>query len=376
MLTRMMTSRRKPWKTLALIALFLAAFLPRAVYPVSRPVQWYERSYRFVEAVLAGRWGETVLSEHPGVSAMWLVGLVQHGWYGLQQALGRSPAHPLDIAGRPFATEVAVSVVPLALAIAAGVMAAWWLLRELFGEEVAWAGAGLLALDPFHIAISKVVHIDALLSVLMLLSALTLLVYLKRREEGEHGFGVDRTGLPEPVRSGCRRREESGWLVASGVLGGLAFLTKSPSYFLVPFVGLGLLVAGRRKRLVQGYVVPAVVWGAAAAVTYVALWPAMWVEPKATLATVLGWVSLNVGRAHPQPLYYLGELVQEDPGLGYYGVTLLVKTTAVSLPLLAVGLVSPLASMWRRERRWLGMVVAYLVFFVVQMGMGAKKMPR
>jgi 4-amino-4-deoxy-L-arabinose transferase-like glycosyltransferase len=356
-----MMARRRPWKPILLLALFLAAFVPRALYPVSRPLQWYERSFRFVDAVLHGQWADTVVSEHPGVTSMWLIGLAQHGSYALRQALGGSPPHPLDIDGRAFQTEVVVSILPLALAIAGSVLLTWWLLKCLFGEKAAWAGAGLMALDPFHIAISKVVHVDALLSVLMILSALTLLVYLRRSEA---------SGERRPFWSSHRL------LVASGVLAGFAFLTKSPAYFLVPFLGLSLLAGRGRARLWKGYLVPGLIWSAAAAVTYVALWPAMWVQPGQTLATVIGGVFKHTGQAHPQPLYYLGELVTEDPGPGFYGVTLLVKTTVLSLPLLIVGLVGPLTATWRRERRSLGLLIAYLVFFFIQMGLGAKKAPR
>ena len=345
-----------------LLVLFLAAFIPRAVYPVSRPLQWYERSFRFIDAVFHGQWADTVVSEHPGVTPMVLIGSAQHAYYALLRVLGTSPPHPLDIAGRAFRAEVAVSILPLALAIALGVLVIWWLLRELFGEAVAWAGAGLLALDPFHIAISKVVHVDALLSVLMILSALTLLLYLRREEADGQG----------------RYR----WLLASGVLAGLAFLTKSPAYFLVPFLGLSLLVMRGRARLVQGYLVPALLWTGAAAATYVALWPAMWVQPGQTLATVFAGILKHTGRAHPQPLYFLGELTTEDPGPGFYALTLLVKTTVLSLPLFVAGLAAPLRmypsafARWRRERRLLGLVIAYGVFFFVQMSLGAKKDPR
>jgi len=102
----------------------------------------------------------------------------------------------------------------------------------------------------------------------------------------------------------------------------------------------------------------------------------MWVQPGQTLATVVGGVLKHAGRAHPQPLYYLGELTTEDPGLGFYGVVLLVKTTVLSLPLFVIGLVGLWTAMWRRERRSLGLLIAYLAFFFVQMGLGAKKAPR
>jgi hypothetical protein len=117
-------------------------------------------------------------------------------------------------------------------------------------------------------------------------------------------------------------------------------------------------------------------WVGAAAVTYFVCWPAMWVQPRQALATVIGGVIKHAGRAHPQPLYYLGRLVSEDPGAGYYLVSVLVKTTALSLPLFAVGLISPLTATWRRERTTIGLLIAYAAFFFIQMSLGAKKAPR
>ena len=134
-------------------------------------------------------------------------------------------------------------------------------------------------------------------------------------------------------------------------------------------------MAPRRARVVQDHLVPVLLWAGAAAAVYVLLWPAMWVQPGQTLATVIGGVFKYTSRACPQPLYYLGELTTEDPGLGFYGVALLVKTTALSLPLFVIGLGGPLTAMWRRERRSLGLMVAYFAFFFVQMGLGVKKAP-
>ncbi|NIV31561.1 MAG: hypothetical protein GWN58_19365, partial [Anaerolineae bacterium] len=58
------------WVIPALI--FLLAFLPRAIYPVSRPMQWYDRAIRFSDALLGRDWAATYQSYHPGVTTMWL----------------------------------------------------------------------------------------------------------------------------------------------------------------------------------------------------------------------------------------------------------------------------------------------------------------
>jgi hypothetical protein len=110
-----------------------------------------------------------------------------------------------------------------------------------------------------------------------------------------------------------------------------------------------------------------------ASAVYVLLWPAMWVQPGPTLATVFAGVLKHAGRAHPQPIYYLGELTTEDPGPGFYALTVLAKTTLLSLPLALVGTLASLTRGWRRERHVLWLVAAYGLFFFVQMSLGAKK---
>jgi len=59
-------------------------------------------------------------------------------------------------------------------------------------------------------------------------------------------------------------------------------------------------------RLFHEWLVPFCMWVGIAAVVYVALWPAMWVQPGKTLATVFAGILKHAGRAHPQPIYYLG----------------------------------------------------------------------
>lgn len=63
-----------------LVCLFLLAFVPRALYPVSRSLQWYFRSSEFIQAILQGDWAGTLLAEHPGVTVMWLAGAALWAW--------------------------------------------------------------------------------------------------------------------------------------------------------------------------------------------------------------------------------------------------------------------------------------------------------
>ena len=88
------------------------------------------------------------------------------------------------------------------------------MLSRITGRKVAFIGSCLLALDPFYITHSKVLHVDGLLATFMFVSTLFLFSYLYRAQ----------------------------WLdlIFSGVFAGLSFLTKSPSLFIVPYAILAL----------------------------------------------------------------------------------------------------------------------------------------
>ena len=55
--------------------LFISALLPRLFaigrYITPDELNWIHRSVRFREALLAGRWAETLVSGHPGVTTTW-----------------------------------------------------------------------------------------------------------------------------------------------------------------------------------------------------------------------------------------------------------------------------------------------------------------
>jgi len=345
--------RFRRYERWALVGLFLLAFVPRAVYPVSRPLQWYFRSAQFFQAILNGDWAGTLFSEHPGVTVMWLSGAALWGWYGLQSLLGLNPPTPLETQGYAFADRVAVGVAPLALVVSLGILWGWRLLRRLFGRRVAWIASVLWAIDPFFLANSKALHLDATLSTLMMLAALWMLIYLRER----------------------RRRQ----LVVSGILGGLAISTKISAVFLLPFLASCLLVGWflgdsksripRLKSAIGGLFL----WGIVAAVIFFALWPAMWTRPGASLDLVIRQgVLLHTGGPRDQPLFYRGTLSVQDPGPGFYLDTLLFRTTFLTLPFALVGLLA----MWRQrreERVSLLLLLDFLLFFFIQMSLGGWK---
>jgi len=305
---------------------------------------------------MEGDWAGTLFSEHPGVTVMWLSGSALWGWYGLQSLLGLHPPTPLETEGYAFADRVAVGVVPLAALVSLGIVWGWFLLRRLFGTRVAWTATVLWAVDPFHLTNSKVLHLDATLSILMMLSALWMLIYVR-----EH-----------TVKS----------LVVSAVLGGLALLTKIAALFLVPFLGLCLLtdwLSSLRSSpsLLQG-LRPALshflLWLLIAVVLYVLLWPVMWAQPRATVEQVVQQgIVRKISRAHSLPRFHRGRLMIGDPGSLYYLDTLLFRTTFLTLPYFFVGIAAAVRG--REKRSWF-LLGAFAVFYFIQMTLASRKESR
>jgi hypothetical protein len=289
---------------------------------------WYERAVHFGDALLAQDWGATYQSYHPGVTTMWLagIGLKLFAWgRGLSsdQLLGLEPTRPGTVND-----AISAGVIPMALVIALCITLSYPLLSRIARRKVAFAGSFLLALDPFHLGYSKVLHVDALLATFMFTSTLFLLSYLGRAR----------------------------WLdlVLSGTFAGLAFLSKSPSLFLIPYTALlvgtdrlaAALGAGGEARAGRGQwlhrlwdiVRPLLIWGGVAAVIFVVLWPAMWVKPFDTLYWMVRGVDYHVEIAHPHPIFFNGQATLEDPGLPFYLATIALKTTLVTLPMVGAAL--------------------------------------
>jgi len=328
---------------------------------------WYYRAVHFSDALLARDWMDTYQSYHPGVTTMWLaaLGLKLFAWQrGLSSAqlLRVEPTQPGAIED-----AVAAGVVPLALAVAMCVALSYVLLRRIVGHKAALVSSLLLALDPFHITHSKVLHVDALLATFMFISVLFLFNYLRR----------------------------SRWLdlVLGGVFAGLAFSTKSPSLFLVPYaalvVGIDRLTplwpGSKTQPKGSGWGRPLwkctralLIWGAVAALVFVALWPAMWVEPAVALGRMRERVTFHVETRHYNPVFFNGQITFEDPGLPFYLATMAWKSTLITLPMACTALAVALLRL-RRDRtnnKIVGLLAVYVICFTLQMGLSARKEPR
>ncbi|MCP4426051.1 MAG: phospholipid carrier-dependent glycosyltransferase [Chloroflexi bacterium] len=344
--------------------LFLTALLPRVINFTGRTAMWHHRSIAFIKAISERDWSATMLATHPGVPTMWLGGLAH--WFGT--------VFITDF-NRQILQQMTVEIIPFGLIISLLILLAHNLLRLIFDRQIAAVAALLLALDPFHITLSRTLHVDALMSVFAMISALYMLM------------------LFAPSLSGSDRWR---YILLSGIFAGLAILTKSPAYFLLPYFLLclfvwqgALLLASKNSAMTplfkwQNWRQPTLtigrtflVWLLALVIIYFILWPAMWLQPVEALASSFNRTYHHVSSPHPNPIFFLGQTAIRDPGLLFYPVNILIKTTIVTLPFFIVGL-SLLFNrrLERRQRIPLWLMVAFILFFIVQMSLGDKKSTR
>ncbi len=338
-------------------ALFILALGPRVLsldaFLTPDEFLWVYRSVHFFAALVSGNLGSTFITGHPGVTTMW-TGVLGLSLKYLAEGSGRPalltflravPVDPLDVSYIPAVR------IPTALITAAFVVALYFLTRELFDSRIALLAAILLALEPFHLALSRVMHHDALVTACMTISLLGAMIALRRRS--------------------------FRYLVFSGCLAGLAFLTKSVALFLIPFVGLFTIVDQRRIRpLVKTWLV----WVGAASVTCVAFWPAMWVAPLAVIRGVWATAAFYASTPHDRGSFFWGHF-RPDPGGTFYLVNGLFRLT----PLVLLGLGGALIGLLGHRRTTKDelskksnvlTLVVYVVLFTAFLTVGDKKLER
>ena len=350
------SSLRGAWLPQA-AGLFIIAWVPRLLrlgaFITWDELMWVYRSVQFSRALFSGDWVATFCTGHPGVVTTWLGALgigVQRILLGVPSAaewlwVVQLPAlDPRDaVALQRLAPLLVAAKLPLTLVTALSVVGCWALARRIMGSHVALLGGLLLALDPFFLGLSRVLHLDALLASFMALGLLSLLVY---------------------VRCSCQRR----WLFLSAFTTGLAALTKTPALFLLP-LGAILLLVFRRGRACDP-----LVWGGLVMGTYIALWPAMWVAPLDTLSGVLDKAFGYAAQAEETAHFFRGVAVT-DPGPLFYPLAFLFRAS----PLMLIGLLASPLVWWRRRggRRWVWTIlVSYALLYGLAIGQGAKKFDR
>lgn len=322
---------------------------------------WITRGISFGVALKELNFSGTVLAGHPGVPAMWL------------SALGAGLTNIFrGVALIGFSGDFGQLLYPDQLLFAlVGVITipvSFLLLKRLFGLRIAFLASLLIALDPFLIAHSRIIHVDALLFNFVYLAILLFLVYLKT--DAEKTPDETSTGfLSGGFLSGSNRA-----LLGSGAMAGLAILTKTPSIILIPFVLVIFFVLKKNWR-------DFLIWIAALGLIMFALWPALWVDPIAAVSHVIERNQIAIGESHHSgtyelnPTYYFESLVfyLTPITLFFLGIALLVLLFEIR-EMILIGLRDYIKS--KPREFYVVLTLGFILILLAVMTIGAKKSHR
>ncbi len=269
-------------------------------------------------------WGCTFQAPFPAVSVMWMgsLGLLTHYWQTIEIT-------GIDL--RTFLDNSSVEkslIAPIRLPITIlntlFIPFYYILVRRLLSNQVALIATLLVALHPFHIALSRILHHDALTTTFMIPVVLILIGY-------------------------WFKQWSRYWLLLAGVLTGFALLTKPVTWFILPYtIVLGGLIlyhywyheVWQGWRDVWRLVGEMTLLGCIAILIFVVFFPAMWVAPLNVIYDIYQ-ESMGLAQAGHKH-YFLGQ-ISGNPGPLFYPVGWLLRSS----PLEIIGLLALLVAMCR-----------------------------
>lgn len=339
------------------VAIFCSALLPRLGalerYVTPDELRWVDRSIHFAAAVSRGEWAATMQSGHPGVMTMWLGSLGMELRHGLPptSTAAYDPHNPVLM--RQLAHYLTAARLPVIWVVALNLVGLFLLLDRLIARRTAFLAAGLIALDPFAVALGSILHVDMLMTTFSL-NALAALGLAMQRERATR------------------------WFVLSGLLGGLAMLSKSPAIVLSVAAFVVVAVDGlRQRRPVWQVIRRLLIWGISAALIFFLLYPAMWAAPVQTVLRMRTTAENFSETAHA--VNFFNGSNARDPGPSFYPIVLAFRST----PIWWLGLIAAALLIVRtkseHDRRLRSSAWIYGVFALLFIGvitLGAKKLDR
>lgn len=358
--------------------LFFAAFLPRLVavgrYVTPDELIWVFRSVQFRQALLTGQWLDTLTAGHPGVITTWL------GSLGISLQLWLRPS---DLPAYQWITHLAwfapenspmfsqlnsfltCGRLLVAAVNSAGVVLAFVLIRRLYGRFPASLIALWLALDPFMVGLSGLLHVDGLMTTFATLSLLALALTMT----DHHG----------------RLRRAMAWAALSGIMAGLAILSKSPALLLAPVAALFLFLSMFSNRQTpfkwRGGLVVAqgATWVMSCLLLIIALFPALWTSPFQVAEKMSSTSTRHLEEAL-RPSFFWGQTAYEHGPL-FYPVTLSFRLSPVVLCGLILAFLLIIRALKQRNtppwNTWAAWAfIAWPLLFLVSISLAAKKFDR
>ena len=311
--------------------------------------KWKTRIYDFGEGVFTLNFDKTLQKYHPGVTLMWIgtVAVKAHNFY-YEDIVNIDPVkNEIDFVFNLHRFQKFFIILVLGLTFSV----VFSYLNKMFGVLYASIFTIFMNLEPFYYALSRVVHLEALLTAFMLCSFIIFYYYIfyDRRYK---------------------------YLILSAILGGLAVLTKTSSIYIFLFVGLMLLIdLVARKTSFKKISIELSMWVLIFLLTIFSLWPALWTNTLETILTLYrGIFSIGVEEGHSQ--IFFGQLM-DDPGALFYPLVLLFKSSIYLIPFSIITTYHLLKSKPDRNlRTFLIYTLLFSGFYFLMISLPTKKLDR
>lgn len=269
-------------KRFALAVLLLALIAPSRLIAADRPVTvdepwWLISGSNYYYALSHRDFANTLYDYHPAVTTSWMVAVAMSAYFPEYRGFGqgyfdvRKPKFEEFLRGnsKESLDLLRYSRRVQSILILFFALIGFFLLCQLMDYRLAFLSIGLAMTAPFYLGHSRLLNHEGMLAIFAIVSLIGFHVYLEKGNK-------------------------AAALLISGVAFGLAQLTKSASILLAVPAGLMLVVGLFRgaERTPESKVLDAIkkiaMWLGVAALTYILLWPGMWVDPARMLREVYG----------------------------------------------------------------------------------------
>jgi hypothetical protein len=273
--------RKKTADIAIYIVLVIALLAPRlpmigSFVTLDEPA-WLSQGANFYYALGQREFENTVYEYQPAVTTMWIISAAMHLYFPSFRGFGQGY---LDYEkGRldPFMAQhgydplklLEISRLIQVFLVVFLFLLLYYLLQRLIPKMTAAFVVFFASFDPFSLGHSRMMDHEAMVSLFVFVSLISLVVYLSK----------DRKLV---------------FLLISGAAAGFAQLTKSSAIAMLAAVGILLLMQiynDRQQGLLQALwsgTKTFIIWLAVLVVTYFVFWPGMWVAPGKMLFEVYG----------------------------------------------------------------------------------------
>ncbi len=316
-----------------LVATFFVTHIPRLGTDEMNPdaINWHSRSEQYINAIKDRDFIKTYQSYHPGVTLMMLIGFPV-------EVLKRTSNPPLIYDRSSYEVFHLVAKYVLNIALLILIIILIFLTSKILNFWIAYFFGLFLTIEPFFLGNSRLLHLDALLSLLSMCALLTFYLYFKERKYK--------------------------WVVISAFFMGLSFWTKNVSVLAsVYLIGVLTLLLILKEISFKRYLINVMTYLSLFILVGYLIFPALWINPIKIFKKIINKSSNVVEMGHEEKFFGVKTM---NPGPRYYPIVLAFKFSPLIFVLLVFSSIYFPVSLFKERKRLMKskyLVLYYLLLF-------------